>query len=97
MLLRVTHKTACIVKYPRVLRVILQYMQENEKKAQGATFADIGVPSRALQVLNKRKITEPTPIQHQAIPAIMSGNDCIGIAQTGTGKSLAFALPTVED
>jgi len=97
VLLRVTHKTACIVKYPRVLRVILQYMQENEKKAQGATFADIGVPSRALQVLNKRKITEPTPIQHQAIPAIMSGNDCIGIAQTGTGKTLAFALPMVED
>ncbi len=60
-------------------------------------FADIGVGEKALRVLNKRDITHPTPIQHQSIPAVMSGNDCIGIAQTGTGKTLAFALPLVED
>ena len=39
----------------------------------------------------------PTPIQRACIPAILSGHDCIGVAQTGSGKTLAFALPILED
>ena len=60
-----------------------------------ATFADLGIPSAALQLLEQRHITIPTPIQHQAIPPVMQGHDVIGLAQTGTGKTLAFVLPTV--
>ena len=39
---------------------------------------------------------QPTPIQAQAITPILQGNDCIGIAQTGTGKTLAFILPLIQ-
>lgn len=59
------------------------------------TFADLGIPAPALQLLEQRHITIPTPIQHQAIPPVMQGHDVIGLAQTGTGKTLAFVLPTV--
>lgn len=40
--------------------------------------------------------TVPTPIQQQAIPAILEGNDVMGLAQTGTGKTAAFALPILQ-
>lgn len=60
-----------------------------------ATFADLGIASAALKLLEQRHITIPTPIQAQAIPPIMQGHDVIGLAQTGTGKTLAFVLPTV--
>jgi len=43
--------------------------------------------------VNRSKFEKPTPIQAQAIPAIMSGRDLIGIAKTGSGKTLAFLLP----
>jgi ATP-dependent RNA helicase DDX46/PRP5 len=46
-----------------------------------------------LEVLKKNGFTKPTPIQAQAVPAIMSGRDLLGIAKTGSGKTLAFLLP----
>ena len=60
-----------------------------------ATFADLGLAQAALRILEQRHITIPTPIQHQAIPPVMAGHDVVGLAQTGTGKTLAFVLPTV--
>ena len=42
------------------------------------------------------KFTVPTPIQHKAIPAAIEGKDVIGVAQTGTGKTLAFAIPIIQ-
>lgn len=48
-----------------------------------------------LQVIKKQKFTEPSPIQCQAWPVILSGHDLIAIAQTGTGKTLAFILPAL--
>lgn len=52
-------------------------------------------PDRVNQ-LAKFGITEPTPIQAQAIPIALEGRDLVGIAQTGTGKTLAFGLPMIE-
>jgi len=49
-----------------------------------------------LDLLDKMKFTVPTPIQYKAIPAAIEGEDVIGIAQTGTGKTLAFAVPSVQ-
>ena len=49
-----------------------------------------------LQVIDRLKFVIPTPIQHQAIPPAIQGKDIIGIAQTGTGKTLAFGIPLLQ-
>ncbi|XP_071447908.1 probable ATP-dependent RNA helicase DDX46 isoform X1 [Hetaerina americana] len=56
-------------------------------------WAQCGVSKKVLDILKKHGYEKPTPIQAQAIPAIMSGRDLIGIAKTGSGKTLAFLLP----
>ena len=57
------------------------------------TWAQCGLSSKMLDVIKKCDYEKPTPIQAQAIPAVMSGRDLIGIARTGSGKTLAFLLP----
>lgn len=57
------------------------------------TWAQCGVSKKVLEVLKRNNFEKPTPIQCQAIPAIMSGRDIIGIAKTGSGKTLAFLIP----
>ena len=49
--------------------------------------------TNSLQVIKKLNFEKPTPIQAQAIPAIMAGRDVIGVAKTGSGKTVAFLLP----
>ncbi|MCQ0970585.1 DEAD/DEAH box helicase [Paracoccus sp. TK19116] len=56
-------------------------------------FADMGIDPRINANLPPLGLTEPTPIQAQAIPAIVAGRDLLGLAQTGTGKTAAFGLP----
>ncbi|MFI5205515.1 MAG: DEAD/DEAH box helicase [Candidatus Paceibacterales bacterium] len=65
-------------------------------KQQTQTFADLGISAEILAVLAQLKFTTPTPIQHKAIPVAISGKDVVGIAQTGTGKSLAFGIPLIQ-
>lgn len=57
------------------------------------SWAQCGLSTKILDVMKKNNYEKPTPIQAQAIPAIMSGRDLIGIAKTGSGKTLAFLLP----
>uniref|UniRef100_A0A3Q3K4L2 Probable ATP-dependent RNA helicase DDX46 n=1 Tax=Monopterus albus TaxID=43700 RepID=A0A3Q3K4L2_MONAL len=57
------------------------------------TWVQCGVSMKILNALKKHSYEKPTPIQAQAIPAIMSGRDLIGIAKTGSGKTIAFLLP----
>lgn len=65
-------------------------------KSDSVSFAALGVAPALGQILTARRITAPTPIQQQSIPAVMAGDDVLGVAQTGTGKTLAFVLPLVE-
>lgn len=57
------------------------------------TWVQCGISMKILNALKKHLYEKPTPIQAQAIPAIMSGRDLIGIAKTGSGKTIAFLLP----
>lgn len=59
------------------------------------TFAELGLPENILRTVEKIGFAQPTPIQENAIPAALNGLDIIGAAQTGTGKTAAYALPTL--
>ena len=59
-------------------------------------FYGLGIAPKLLQILESAKYTSPTPIQFQAIPIAIDGKDVMGIAQTGTGKTLAFAVPMIQ-
>jgi len=59
-------------------------------------FTDLGLAAPLLKALASEGYTVPTPIQAQAIPSVMAGRDLLGIAQTGTGKTAAFALPILH-
>ncbi|MBI2448409.1 DEAD/DEAH box helicase [Candidatus Microgenomates bacterium] len=59
-------------------------------------FSGLGIAPDFLEILSKLKYAQPTPIQTQAIPVAMDGQDVVGIAQTGTGKTLAFGLPMIQ-
>ena len=60
------------------------------------TFESLGLSKSLLSALEKEGYTTPTPIQQQSIPLILEGNDVLGCAQTGTGKTAAFALPILQ-
>ena len=59
-------------------------------------FSGLGIAPKLLEVLASLKFQTPTPIQAKAIPAAIEGKDMIGIAQTGTGKTLAFGIPLIQ-
>ncbi len=58
-------------------------------------FADLGLPAALLEALNSLGYETPSPIQAEAIPTLLEGHDLLGLAQTGTGKTAAFALPVL--
>ncbi|MDE1468398.1 DEAD/DEAH box helicase [Aurantiacibacter sp. D1-12] len=60
------------------------------------TFADLGLSPELLKAVDVAGYTEPTPIQAEAIPAVLMMKDMIGIAQTGTGKTASFVLPMID-
>ena len=59
-------------------------------------FSELGLAEPILRALGTKGYTDPTPIQKQAIPALLEGRDLLGIAQTGTGKTAAFSLPSLH-
>jgi ATP-dependent RNA helicase RhlE len=59
-------------------------------------FSNFGFDREILRAIEKAGYTRPTPVQAAAIPKVMQGNDVIGIAQTGTGKTAAFVLPMLH-
>lgn len=60
------------------------------------TFADLGIAEPLCRALADQNYINPTPIQAQAIPALLEGRDLLGLAQTGTGKTAAFTLPILQ-
>ena len=59
-------------------------------------FDQLGLSQPVLQALDLKGYSTPTPIQEQAIPPVLEGRDLLGIAQTGTGKTAAFMLPSID-
>src|SRR5687768_5858367 len=60
------------------------------------TFESLGLSQPVLQALALKDYAQPSPIQAQAIPTLLQGRDLLGIAQTGTGKTAAFMLPSID-
>ena len=68
-------------------------MSDPTPAAPETSFADLGLPAPLLKALNDVGYETPSPIQAQTIPPLLEGKDVLGQAQTGTGKTAAFALP----
>ncbi|MFA5128436.1 MAG: DEAD/DEAH box helicase [Patescibacteria group bacterium] len=66
------------------------------KTQTAVRFSDLGLSGKMLSILERQNFSVPTPIQHKCIPSALEGRDIVGIAQTGTGKTLAFGLPMIE-
>jgi len=76
-------------KGPDVVDAVIQ-------KREKSTFADLGVHPWLVSSLSSLAITRPTGIQKGCIPEILKGCDCIGGSRTGTGKTVAFAVPILQ-
>jgi ATP-dependent RNA helicase RhlE len=59
-------------------------------------FKSLGLSEKLLQAVKNEGYTSPTPVQEQSIPPLLAGRDVLGVAQTGTGKTAAFALPVLQ-
>lgn len=70
---------------------------QTETETQPTGFADLGLAPEVLAALEQLGYEEPTPIQVEAIPILLTGKDVVGRAATGTGKTAAFALPLVQN
>ncbi len=75
-------------------RVTTKHMTKKDQSI--GHFSDLGISERFLTILTKKGFDTPTPIQHQVIPGALDGKDVIGVAQTGTGKTLAFGIPLIQ-
>jgi len=83
-------------KRPRARAETLAPPHEKALPIVTTTFQDLGLAKPLLQALATEGYTNPTPIQAKAIPLVLQGKDLLGIAQTGTGKTAAFALPILQ-
>ena len=68
----------------------------NTKQQQNLNFYGLGIAPGILEILKNIRYVTPTPIQYQSIPIAIQGKDIVGIAQTGTGKTLAFGIPMIQ-
>lgn len=74
----------------------LQSIQDSMDTNERTTFKDLGVLPWLIHSLQSLSITNPTRIQKSTIPQILAGRDCIGGSRTGSGKTIAFALPILQ-
>jgi len=89
-------KTSASERTPHDGRPPHAHTERSTLTLPNATFTDLNLNPLILKALNAKGYVDPTPIQSQAIPGVMAGRDLLGIAQTGTGKTAAFALPILH-
>lgn len=70
--------------------------KSDSEEDQGPSFDTLGLPKSILKAISKVGFETPSPIQSQTIPVLLEGHDVLGLAQTGTGKTAAFALPILS-
>ncbi|MBT6775688.1 MAG: DEAD/DEAH box helicase, partial [Euryarchaeota archaeon] len=61
-----------------------------------SNFESLGLSNNLLRAISDEGYNTPTPVQELAIPLLVKGRDVLGVAQTGTGKTAAFALPVLQ-
>ena len=83
-------------KQPQAMNVPENQSSSEDAEEPTVTFSSFGFCPEIMQALNEAGFREPTPIQVKAIPSVMDGRDVIGQALTGTGKTAAFGLPTMQ-
>ncbi len=71
-------------------------MTDRTTQSSRSGFTGLGIAPGLLEAIDRLKFTEPTPIQRQSIPIAIRGKDLIAIAQTGTGKTLAYGIPMIQ-
>jgi len=71
-------------------------MKLNEETKKAERFENLGLIQPLLKAIKEKNYTEPTQIQSKSIPLVLSGQDVLGCAQTGTGKTAAFAIPILQ-
>ncbi|MDX2340183.1 DEAD/DEAH box helicase [Micrococcus sp. M4NT] len=71
-------------------------VEAEQDEPAGPTFLDLGLDARVLAAIEDLGYTAPSPIQEATIPLLLEGRDVVGLAQTGTGKTGAFALPALS-
>ena len=74
----------------------LTYLRKKNMPQNEHNFYGLGIAPAILSVIERLKFTVPTKIQFQAIPIGLQGQDVMGIAQTGTGKTMAFGIPLIQ-
>ena len=77
-------------------QIILMLMFLAYSKTTFMTFKDLNITESILKAIEEKGYVNPTPIQAKAIPALLVGKDILGCAQTGTGKTAAFAIPIIQ-
>lgn len=77
-------------------RLINGHTQLNPRSKPITSFASLNVQPWLVASLAAMAITRPTPIQRECIPKILEGRDCIGGSRTGSGKTVAFAIPIIQ-
>jgi ATP-dependent RNA helicase RhlE len=82
--------------FPISRRPFLGRPSQDKHTLMRSSFADLSLIEPLQRALCRANYREPTPIQEQAIPPLLGGRDLLGIAQTGTGKTAAFALPILQ-
>ncbi|KHJ81941.1 DEAD/DEAH box helicase, partial [Oesophagostomum dentatum] len=69
----------------------------DEAVSSARSFSELGLSSWLIQQLNTMRVLKPTPVQANCIPQVLQGRDVLGCAKTGTGKTLAFVLPILNE
>jgi ATP-dependent RNA helicase DeaD len=70
--------------------------KDEDAEEEGVKFVDLGIDGRVLAALQDVGYEKPSPIQAATIPLLLEGRDVVGLAQTGTGKTAAFAVPALS-